>query len=114
MPDGGTLDRLEVILHDWAQWMRNYQPVRGHASHATVLSSGGVSKSFDEHCEELDAWLCRTCNACIDDLMPVQSAAIYHAYLTAVFRFPRNTLQGALEAARSDLRAALLLRHVVL
>lgn len=62
--------------------------------------------------ENLDHDLAVRTNAAIDDLPPVESCAIYHKYLHAVFRFNREGLDAVLGRARENIKAGLRRRGV--
>ena len=94
---GYQLERLKVILMDWANWQKGYKPNIGWRSRSIGLVSGYVSKTFDDMCDEADTAMYRNIDAAIGDLTAPQSAAINRCYgIASVFRFPRNNYQECL------------------
>lgn len=84
----------------WRAWQRRGDIHIGYPTRSLGLSSGYASKSFDEFCEELDSSIAHAMDAIIEhELSPVQRAAVYHKYLHAVYRFPRNNFDEALNQA---------------
>lgn len=80
----------------------------GYPSRAIGLCSGYVSKSFDEFCEELDSAIAHAMDAIIEhELTPVQRAAVYHKYLHAVYRFPRNNYDEVLNQALDSISSGM-------
>lgn len=108
------IDRLQVLLEDWADWMRGYSGIRGYASHTPGLHSGHVSKGFDDLCDEVDQSVCKLIDAAIDDLASGQAAAIHKRYgISAVFRFPRGNYEDMLAEAHATLMVTLPKKGVV-
>ena len=70
---------------------------RRYPKRSTGISSGYVSASFDEMCEESDAQRCRIVDSCVDDLIPAQNAAIHRCYLSSVYRL-RDYEQSLVDA----------------
>lgn len=109
------LDRLQILLEDWARWMEGYSGIKGYASHTPGLNSGHVSKGFDDLCDEVDNKVCKLIDAAVDDLPPGQSAAINKRYgVVAVFRFPRGDYEELLAEAHATLMVTLPKKGVVI
>lgn len=106
---------LVQILQDWANWQRGYRMKTGYPSVSAGFDPGGyVSKSFEELADENDAEICRLVDYAIDDLIPVQSAAIYRRYLGAIFRLNRVPYETALLDAHITLLHTLPEKGVVI
>lgn len=109
------LDRLQVLLEDWSDWMRGYSGINGYASHTPGLNSGHVSKGFDDLCDEVDGQVCKLIDSAVDDLPPGQGAAIHKRYgISAVFRFPRGNYADLLSEAHATLMVTLPKKGVVI
>lgn len=99
------VDLVVNELKDWAHWMRKDTESRhlGYPSRSAGMSSGYVSKTFDEMCEYIDIERVLIINALVCDLVPAQSAAIHHRYLGTVVQFPRNNLPDLLAQAHLEI-----------
>lgn len=73
------IDRLEVILQDWAKWMKIDNHGLGYPNKSTMLLSGGESSNdvFEHMIEESDSRNVRIVDACIESLVPDQKKAVY-------------------------------------
>lgn len=110
------IQNLIGLLEEWAKWQACYSgPKLNYPRKSAGFDPRGyVSKSFDEMAEESDAQICRMIDCAIDDLTPVQNAAIYKRYLAAVFRFERINYLDALADAHMTLFVSLPRKGVVL
>lgn len=107
------LGGLVSLLEEWAEWQSGYAGVRGYPGRSAMLSGTG-SQTFDDLCADADDWKCKVIDACIDDLLPAQRAAVMRRYgVAAVFRFPRLNYAELLSAAHDSLLLALPRRGVV-
>lgn len=108
------VDRLTILLEDWAAWQKGYSGARGYSDHAVGLHSQ-ASSTFMELCETVDSIVCQSIDASIDDLPPGQRAAILRRFgISAVFRFPRGNYQILLLDAYSTLMITLTKKGVVI
>ncbi len=106
---------LVQILEDWADWQKGYRMKTGYPSVSAGFDPGGyVSKTFDEMADENDQEISRLVDYAIDDLIPVQSAAIYRRYLGAIFRLNRVPYETALLDAHITLLQKLPEKGVVI
>lgn len=118
----GALENMQKVqslihlLEEWASWQKGYSgPKLTYPGKSAGFDPGGyVSKTFDEMAEESDAQICRILDCAIDDLTPVQNAAIYRRYLASVFRFQRISYMDALAEAHSTLFITLPNKGIVL
>jgi len=80
-------DAVVRLLMDWADWQKGYRMKIGYPRRSAGMSSGGVvsEQSSDDYTSS-DNIRCEIVDGCVDGLIPVQKAAIYHRYLAAVFR----------------------------
>lgn len=107
-----ALDRIEQYLIEWAAWMRQSAEVRGYPRSIPGLQTGGASQHFEDLCEAVDRRVVIATDAAIGDLPPAQSCAIHHAYLAAVWRFPRLDHETLLTQAKAGVAEGLRRRHV--
>lgn len=109
------VQNLIGLLEEWAAWQQRYSPKLTYPSKSAGFDPGGyVSKTFDEMAADNDAEVCKLIDCAIDDLPPVQSAAIYRRYLASVFRFERVSYMDALAEAHTTLFITLPRKGVVL
>lgn len=112
--DLNTLERLVALLTEWAQWQRSYSPRLGYPSKSLTCYSEG-SQDFDSLCESVDSQTFATVDACVQDLVPAQRAAVMRRYgIAAVFRFPRDNYEQCLMLAHEVLAKALPRKGVML
>lgn len=109
------MQRLVVLLEDWARWCRCYGEHIGYPRRSAGLVSGGAVVASDHVYEAADASCMCAVEAAIDDLAPVPRAAVLRSQgLCAVFRFTeRMPYEMALEMAHEDLLRALVRRGVL-
>jgi hypothetical protein len=108
------MERLRVILEDWATWQRTYRPRLGYPSRSLTCYSEG-STDFDGMCEEADSATYAAVDACVQDLVPAQRAAVMRRYgIAAVFRFPRDNYGACLLAAHERLMVELPKKGVII
>ena len=107
------MERLKVILEDWATWQRTYRPRLGYPSRSLTCYSEG-STDFESMCEEADSATYAAVDACVQDLVPAQRAAVMRRYgIAAVFRFPRDNYEACLLAAHERLMVELPKKGVI-
>lgn len=77
------LDRLKVLLDDWAAWMKVDSHELGYPKKSVLLSSGGESSHevFEHMIEAIDNKNVATVDACIDSLPTNQKRAVYAHHL---------------------------------
>ena len=98
--DFGSPGRVEWHLDNWRAWKRS-GPKQGAWGQAAVgLSNGGASQDFDDMAEASVRRCAVIVDTLIHDLPAAQASAIHHAYLAAVFRFPRLDYVQCLAEAR--------------
>lgn len=102
------LERLVMLLTDWADWMKGYRMRIGWPSRSVGMESGYVSKSFDDMAEESDNEMYRLIDTAVEDLEAGQKAALYRRYgVAAVFRFPRSNYETLLIESHETLLSTL-------
>ena len=108
------MERLRVILEDWATWQRTYRPRLGYPSRSLTCYSEG-STDFEGMCEEADSATYAAVDACVQDLVPAQRAAVMRRYgIAAVFRFPQDNYGACLLAAHERLMVELPKKGVII
>lgn len=109
-----ALEALVAMLTDWAQWQRAYAPRLGYPSRSiTCYSESG--QDFEGMCDSVDAHTFSTVDACVQDLVPAQRAAVMRRYgIASVFRFPRENYEQCLLMAHETLLVALPRKGVML
>jgi hypothetical protein len=111
------LDRLQILLEDWANWQKGYSGARGYSDHAVGLQADRrvSGDSWDDVIEQVDNWVSQMVDAAVDDLPPGQGAAINKRYgVAAVFRFPRGNYEELLAEAHATLMQTLPKKGVVI
>ena len=108
------MGRLRVLLEDWADWQRTYRPRLGYPSRSLTCYIEG-SRDFEGMCEDADSATFAAIDACVQDLVPSQRAAVMRRYgIAAVFRFPRDNYEACLLAAHERLLVDLPKKGVVI
>ena len=105
--------QVDIYLDTWKVWMSSQAHQLGYPSKSPGFHSGYVTKHMEDFYHELDTNIARAVDACLESMPPVQSAAIYHTYLAAVFRFPRDNHLEALESAKSFIEVKMKQRGFV-
>lgn len=108
MPEG----RLEWHFDNWRRFMRKGSVTDGYSSKAAGCIGGGYSQTFDEMADASDVRVARIVDSLVASLTPIESAAIHHQYLYAVFRHGRGELDQALQRGRLRIAGWLVLRGV--
>lgn len=109
-----TLEALVALLEDWADWQRSYKPRLGYPSRSLTCYSEG-SQDFESLCDAVDSQTFASVDACVQDLVPAQRAAVMRRYgIAAVFRFPRDNYESCLMLAHEALTKALQRKGVML
>lgn len=102
-----SADMVVILLEDWADWQRGYRLKLGYPSKSAGMECGRGTATFDDLCEASDAEVMRKVDACVQDLPPIQQAAILRRYgIAAVFRFPRQNYEQVLLEAHCALMDA--------
>lgn len=115
---GGTGIQVARHLAMWVAWQHAWSAddELGYPKQSPMFSGaqgGAVSPdTFDHLCEQADAWVARAMDAIIDDLPPIERAAIYHLHLCAVFR--GRDLDAAYAAALEHLGMAMAAKGLLL
>lgn len=112
MIGGMTEARLEWHFDNWRRYMRKDDVTDGYPGKAAGCVGGGYSQTFDDMADASDVRVARVVDALVASLTPLESAAIYHKYLYAVFRHGRGQLDEALERARLRIAGWLVVRGV--
>ena len=108
------MERLRVLMQDWANWQRTYRPRLGYPSKSLTCYSEG-SQDFESLCDAVDSQTFASVDACVQDLVPAQRAAVMRRYgIAAVFRFPRDNYESCLMMAHEALSKALPRKGVML
>ena len=108
------MEALRNILEGWADWQRTYSLRLGYPSKSLTCHSEG-SRDFEGMCEDADNQTFATVDACVQDLVPAQRAAVMRRYgIAAVFRFPRDNYEHCLMLAHETLAAMLPRRGVAI
>lgn len=92
---------LDWHLSNWARWMSLDRVTRGAPTRACGCTSWGDSWDNDTAESRYERKQAACVNALIDGLNSAQRAAVYHQYLEAVFRFPRDNYAQLLIEARA-------------
>ena len=109
-----TLESLVALLTEWAQWQRAYSPRLGYPSKSLTCYSEG-SQDFESLCDAVDSQTFASVDACVQDLVPAQRAAVMRRYgIAAVFPFPRDGYEQCLLMAHEVLIKALPRKGVML
>jgi hypothetical protein len=107
-----TEERLNWHLENWRIWVSS----SWDAELAYTVSHGtSYSVDFDDLCAEMDRRAAMTTKACIDDLSPCESCAIFNKLCAAVFRLRAQCkeIDGAWYRARWKLAQELYKRGLV-
>lgn len=73
------MESLRNILEGWADWQRAYAPKLGYPSRSLTCYSEG-SQDFESLCDAVDGQTFATVDACVQDLVPAQRAAVMRRY----------------------------------
>lgn len=105
------LSHIEIVkcyLRDWSDWCRGYRVRTGWPNKSAVIETGGAVTDEDDSLSDdyshLEKERCEIIDACIDDLQPIERAAIHHKYLHTVYRM--RDYATTLEQAHNKLFAA--------
>lgn len=99
------LNRLEIQLQTWADWMRSGGAVaKGYPSKACGFAELGATSIAD--IEDVgDAWLARAMDAIISGLPDQERSAIHHQYLDSKYRYQIVFYAPTLHNARAMIQA---------
>jgi hypothetical protein len=100
-----TVDRLEWLLGNWADYMKQPSHKLGYPSKSLCMSSGGASgeDEFDIMCDEVDTKCAQAIDSIIDSLSMPQRTAVNHVWLNVTHHYPTHELD-LLEAQESMIR----------
>lgn len=105
---------LVAMLKDWVKWQRAYAPRLGYPSRSLTCYSEG-SQDFDSLCDAVDNQTFATVDACVQDLMPAQRAAVMRRYeIAVVFLFPRDNYEQCLLRGYEALIKALPRKGIII
>ena len=106
---------IDALLHNWGRWTISAESRGiGYPSKSLTCYSEG-SRDFEGMCEDADNQTYASVDACVQDLMPAQRAAVMRRYgIAAVFRFPRDNYEQCLLMAHEVLIKALPRKGVML
>lgn len=107
-------EQVEIQLKNWSRWMHASELPDGCPTKACGGVRGYTNMDLDNVAayESLDMGLAEACNAAIDDLHKIESCAIHHQYLHAVYRFNRELFPDVLARAKQNLKPLLAKRNV--
>ena len=109
---GMSAARLDWHCLNWRRWMKHDNVTDGAPGKASGCVGGGYSQSFDDMVDAADVRCAMVMDALVNSLNPIERAAVYHQYLYAVYRFPRENLERALYSARLKIAGWLVIRGV--
>ena len=93
------MDRMREVMEDWAGWMRRDDSRIGFPGHSALVR-GAPGCSY----ERAESGRAELVDAAVDDLEPIQRAAIQVRYkVCAVWRFPRLNYGEVLDKAHASL-----------
>lgn len=104
--------RLEFHFDNWRRWMRKDDVTDGAPGKAAGCVGGGYSQSFDDMVDAADVRCACIMDALVSSLSPMERAAVYHAYLYAVWRARQAVLEQSLLRARIKIAEWLVIRGV--
>jgi predicted mannosyl-3-phosphoglycerate phosphatase (HAD superfamily) len=94
--------RVEWYLGNWADWMLRSKEQTGYGRGSIGFNQSG-SLTFEDMCAAGDVRLARITATAIEDLTPLERAAVNHEYLQTVWTFPADWLDGSYDRALWDL-----------
>lgn len=102
------VDWIDWYCINWARWMRSGGLPDGYPHKTPGTVNRSIFSAWDDMIEADDRRIAAVTDAVINDLPPVQSCALHHAYLNAVYRFSeRYPYHVAIEEAKENLVAGL-------
>jgi len=89
-----TLERLDWLLANWADFMRQPSSKLGYPSKSLCLATGGGSSDdeFDAMCDEVDTQCAQAMDSIIDSISQPQRTAINHIWLKTFHHYPTQDL----------------------
>lgn len=89
-----TLERLDWLLGNWADYMKQPSHKLGYPSKSLFLATGGGSSDdeFDAMCDEVDANCAQSLDSIIDSISQPQRTAINHVWLKVAHHYPTQDL----------------------
>jgi hypothetical protein len=102
-----TLERLDWLLANWADFMRQPSSKLGYPSKSLCLATGGGSSDdeFDAMCDEVDTQCAQAIDSIIDSITLPQRTAINHQWLNVAHHYPTQELD-LVEALENIIRLA--------
>lgn len=121
-PRQGTLsdDDIEHHIKSWAAWHRRsrYSAFRRlwYPGKSIGFSTDRGVRNSDDMDVRVNSFVCKTMDALISDLPVTQRVAIHHVHgiATAVFRFPRTTVEQEYARALIALRPGMSRKGIVI
>lgn len=108
---------IEFYLENWARWMDSGgkpDELPDHASGGAENYTSMDWETCDKSYEQMDLRNAVMTNAVIEDLGPIERAAIYCQYLAAVFKFNRHDFNAVLRLAKLRIGRGLERRGIYL
>jgi hypothetical protein len=97
--DRDRMDRMVVVMEDWADWMKVDDSRIGFPGHSALVR-GAPGCSY----ERAESGRAELVDAAVSDLDPIQRAAIQKRYkVCSVWRFPRANYAEVLDKAHASL-----------
>lgn len=93
-------------MGNWADWMLKSKHQGGFGRGSVGFNQSG-SMTFEDMCAAGDVRLARITATAIEDLSPIERAAVNHEYLQVVWTFPQEWLERTYCRALDDLAIAL-------
>lgn len=89
-----TLERLDWLLGNWADFMRQPSSKLGYPSKSLCIATGGASgdDEFDIMCDEVDTQCAQAMDSIIDSISQPQRVAINHVWLKTFHHYPTQDL----------------------
>ena len=97
---------VDWYLQNWVAWQHNSIGIDDSTT-SQVAENYSSTIDFDEACHRMDKRVGAITDVVINDLEPAEKCAIHHAYLQAVYRFNRETLEMALSRAKLKVQVGL-------
>ena len=106
--------RVDWHLCNWRDYMHS-DATKGLRApgKASGFVAGGYNNDFESMCIVADRQAAEIMDALIQGLTPIQSAAVHHRYLRAVYRFPRDNFDEVFNQACDRLAFGIAARGLV-
>jgi hypothetical protein len=107
-----ALTDIEWYLLNWARYMRSGCSPMKLPKASAGLECYSSSPDTDTAYDAADLTAAEATDAAIADLEPIESCAIHHTYLGAVYRFHRYNIDFILDLASRNVQASLIRRGI--